>query len=154
MLCYKEYFLRLSVSVFKMRCTERGTVTKTFMFFFPFCIFKRFFFLQGAVICSSLDHDFSMYFAELSQVLVLRLTVPRNLKYLWVVSYRCVALQQFMSSDGLVQARLAHVDVTFLGEGWQQREQSFWVDIVIIVHMTKPPEERSVKEKEKYSVKM
>lgn len=150
----RAFFEWLSVSFFKMRWTERGTVTKTFMFLSLFVYLRDFFFLQGAVICSSLDHDFSMYFAELSQVLVLRLTVPRNLKYLWVVSYRCVALQQFMSSDGLVQARLAHVDVTFLGEGWQQREESFWVDIVIIVHMTKPPEERSVKEKEKYSVKM
>lgn len=58
-----------------------------------------------------------------------------------MVLYRCVALQQFVSSDWLVQARFAHVDVAVLGEGREQGEEGLWVHVVIIVHMTKPPEE-------------
>ncbi len=58
-----------------------------------------------------------------------------------VVCYRRVALQQFVSSDWLVQTWLAHVNVTVLGEGWEQGEQGLRVHVIIIIHVTKPPEE-------------
>lgn len=62
------------------------------------------------------------------------------------MSYRCVSLQQFVSSDGLVEARFAHVDVSVLGEDREQREESLRVHVVIIVHVTKPPEEEQRKD--------
>lgn len=58
-----------------------------------------------------------------------------------MVWYRCIALQQFVSSDGFVQTRFAHVDVAVLGEGREQGQEGLWVNVVIIVHVTKPPEE-------------
>lgn len=59
--------------------------------------------------------------------------------------YRCIALQQFVSSYGLVQARFAHVDVSFLGEGREQGEEGVGVHVVIIVHVAKPPEEQKMR---------
>lgn len=69
-----------------------------------------------------------------------------------MVCYRCIALQQFMSSDGPVQARFAHVYVTVLGERREQGEEGLWVHIVIIVHMTKPPEDVQREEQTKDAV--
>lgn len=58
--------------------------------------------------------------------------------------YRHVALQQFVSSDGLVQTWFAHVDVTVLGEDREQGEEGLRVHVVVIVHMAKPPAEPQV----------
>ena len=54
-------------------------------------------------------------------------------------AYRFVALHQLVGSDGLVQAGFAHVDVAVLGEAGQQRQQRLRVQVVVIVHVTKPP---------------
>lgn len=56
--------------------------------------------------------------------------------------YRCISLQQLVSGDGFVQTGFAHVDVAFLGKGWEQSEQSLRVHVVIIIYMTKPPEQQ------------
>ena len=56
--------------------------------------------------------------------------------------YRCISLQEFMSSDGLVQAGFAYVDVTILGKRREEGEEGLRVHVVIIVHVTKPPEEQ------------
>lgn len=53
--------------------------------------------------------------------------------------YRFVAVHQLVGSDGLVQAWFAHVDVAVLGETRQQRQQRLRVQVVVVVHVTKPP---------------
>lgn len=58
-----------------------------------------------------------------------------------MVRYRGVSLQELVSSDWLVQTRLAHVDVAVLGEGREQREEALSNHIVVIVHVTEPPED-------------
>ncbi len=77
------------------------------------------------------------YLAQLHQVLV-KEDAERELNEM---CYRCVALQQFVSSDWLVQTRFAHIDVTVLRESREQGEECLWVHVIIIVHVTKPPEE-------------
>lgn len=79
-------------------------------------------------------------------------TIFKELKVNPVALYRCVSLQQFVSSDGLVQAGFAYVDVIVLGKRWEQGEERLRVHIVIIIHVTKPPEEINKNNKNTESV--
>ena len=83
-----------------------------------------------------------------SKVKVKHFTGHKHKKRNAVVWYRRVAFQQLVSVDGLVQTRLAHVDVAVLGEGREQGEEGLRVHVVIIIHMAKPPEEPQNEERD------
>ena len=62
-----------------------------------------------------------------------------------MVRYRCIALQKLVSSNGPVQTRFAHIDVAFLGKSREQGEEGVRVHVIVIVHVTKPPDENRKK---------
>lgn len=79
---------------------------------------------------------------DVETVFLFRRKIPRGLFTVCVCGgggYRFVALHQLVAGDGFVQAGFAHVDVGVLGEAGQQPQQRLRVQVVVVVHVTKPP---------------